>query len=233
MWRPERVPSITLPVDLAAQRAQIASATEPLGLRLTPRMLDQLQAYLALLQRWNATYNLTALRDPAQMLTHHLFDCLAVVPALRRWASERSDATIAPSLLDVGSGGGLPGAVIAIVEPSWAVTCIDAVGKKTAFVRQVAAELALPNLHATHSRVEQLTGRFDLVTSRAFATLAEFAELTQALLAVDGVWVAMKAKLSVDERTAVPENVDLFHVEQLRIPGLDAERCLVWMRPRG
>jgi len=212
-----------LPPETAAT---IRSAASALGIALEPRALERLLAYLALLQRWNATYNLTAVRDPAQMLTQHMADCMAVVPPLQRQLRE-ADA----SVLDVGSGGGLPGVVVAALCPRLAVTCVDTVGKKAAFVRQVAAELQLPNLRSEHARVEQLGGCFDVVVSRAFATLAEFCRLTRARLADSGVWMAMKGKLPHDEIATLPPSIEVFHVEPLVVPGLDAERCVVWMRP--
>ncbi|WP_374564911.1 16S rRNA (guanine(527)-N(7))-methyltransferase RsmG [Ideonella sp.] len=135
-------------------------------------------------------------------------------------------------MLDVGSGAGLPGVVLAICEPGWQVTCVDAVAKKVSFIRQVAAELGLPNLQASHQRVEAMAGeRFGLITSRAFATLADFVNLTRERLASGGRWAAMKAHLAADEREGVPADVELFHVEPLTVPGLDAARCLVWLRP--
>lgn len=213
-------------MPLPEPAAAIRSAAGSLDIALDPLALDRLLGYLALLQRWNATYNLTAVRDPAQMLTQHLADCMAAVPPLRRQLGE-AGATV----LDVGSGGGLPGVVIAALEPQIAVTCVDTVGKKAAFVRQVAAELELPNLRSEHARVEQLDGRFDLVTSRAFATLGEFCRLTRTRLGDRGVWMAMKGKLPHDEINALPPSVEVFHVEPLTVPGLDAERCVVWMRP--
>lgn len=187
------------------------------------------EAYLGLLAKWNAAYNLTSVRDPAQMRIQHLADCLAVVEPLRRQLGAGAPARI----LDVGSGGGLPGVVLAIAEPAWDVTCIDAVGKKAAFVRQVAGELALPNLHAEHARVEALEAEpFDVITSRAFGSLADFVRWTRPLLAAGGVWMAMKGRRPDDEIAALPSDVEVFHVEPLAVPGLDAERCLVWMRPR-
>jgi 16S rRNA (guanine527-N7)-methyltransferase len=133
----------------------------------------------------------------------------------------------------VGSGGGLPGAVIAVLNPAIDVTCVDTVGKKAAFVQQVAASLRLRNLHSQHARVEQMkAAAFDVVTSRAFASLTDFVALTRQHLAPAGVWLAMKGKDPVDERAALPVDIDVFHVEQLTVPGLDAERCLVWMRPK-
>jgi 16S rRNA (guanine527-N7)-methyltransferase len=182
--------------------------------------------YLDLLQRWNATYNLTAVRDRAAMLTQHLADCLALIePLLRRGITGR--------VLDVGSGGGLPGVVLAIMLPALDVTCVDTVGKKAAFVRQVAGALALPQLHAVHARVEALGAPgFDLITARAFASLADFVSLTRRHLAPGGVWMAMKGKIPTDEMAALTADVEVFHVEPLAVPGLDAERCLVWMRPK-
>jgi 16S rRNA (guanine527-N7)-methyltransferase len=208
--------------------AAIADVCAALGLVPSGAQLEQLAAYLALLQRWNTTYNLTAVRDPAQMLTHHLADCLAVVGPL----DEQLGDTPA-RVLDVGSGGGLPGAVLAIMRPSLDLTCVDTVGKKAAFIRQVGAELKLPNLHAEHARVEAMGGPgFDVVTSRAFASLADFTRLTRDRLGEGGVWMAMKGKTPTEELSALPVSTEVFHVERLTVPGLDAERCLVWMRPR-
>jgi 16S rRNA (guanine527-N7)-methyltransferase len=187
-----------------------------------------LEVYLGLLAKWNAAYNLTAVRDPAQMRVQHLADCLAVVGPLRRHLGTRP-----ARILDVGSGGGLPGVVLALSDPAWDVTCVDTVGKKAAFVRQVAGELALPNLHAEHARVEALKSPpLDLITSRAFASLPDFVRLTQPLLAGSGVWMAMKGKRPDDEIAALPADIDVFHVEPIDVPGLDAERHLIWMRPR-
>jgi 16S rRNA (guanine527-N7)-methyltransferase len=206
--------------------ASIAATCAELGLDAGPAQLAALDAYLALLQRWNATYNLTAVRDPAAMLTQHLADCLAVVEPLRQRCPRGR-------VLDVGSGGGLPGVVLAIMLPALDVTCVDTVGKKVAFIRQAGATLALPNLHAEHARVEALQRpAFDLITSRAFAALADFVSLTAPLLAPGGVWMAMKGKPPIDEISALPETVEMFHVEPLQVPGLDAERCLVWLRRR-
>lgn len=215
---------------MAPLRERIAAAAQKLGVALDERMLDRLLAYLGLLQRWNRVYNLTAVRDPEEMLTHHLFDCLAVLPALWRHAAGR-----ALRVLDVGSGGGLPGAVLAIVEAQWHISCIDAVAKKASFIRQVAGELALPNLQALHGRVEQLAGApgFDLIVSRAFASLADFTQWTRGALAEGGVWAAMKGRAPDDEVAALPSDVAVFHVEPLYVPGLKAQRCLVWLRRHG
>ncbi len=208
--------------------ADIAALAAELGVALGAAQQDQLLRYLQLLQRWNATYNLTAVREPAAMFTQHLADCLAVVPCLTRQAAAGG------RLLDVGSGGGLPGVVIACALPAWDVTTVDAVAKKAAFVRQVAGTLALPNLHAAHARVEKLRSEtFQLITSRAFASLVDFVALTRMHLAPGGVWMGMKGRVPDDEIASLPADIEVFHVEQLAVPGLDAQRCLVWMRPKG
>ena len=198
----------------------------PLGLAITAEQRAMLVLFLDLLERWNATYNLTSVRERDAMRTQHLADCLAVVAPLQRYAATGR-------LLDAGSGGGLPGVVIAALLPAWQVTCVDAVGKKMAFVRQVAGALPLANLRAEHCRIEFLKAPcFDVVTSRAFASLGDFTALTRQHLAPGGVWLAMKGRVPEDEIAALPPEVEVFHVEQLAVPGLEAQRCLVWMRPR-
>jgi 16S rRNA (guanine527-N7)-methyltransferase len=208
-------------------REDLCGAAAQLGLSLEPAVADQLLAYLALLQRWNKVYNLSALRDPAEMLTHHLLDCLALVPALQRHAEGRP-----LRILDVGSGGGLPGVVLAIMQPRWSVTCVDAVAKKASFVRQVAGDLALVNLRAVHARVEDMpaSAQFDLIVSRAFASLADFTTWTRQRLTPGGVWLAMKGLVPDDEVSALGTDVSVFHVEPLQVPGLKAQRCLVWLK---
>ncbi len=211
-------------------RVALLLGAQVLGLELPEAQADQLLNYLALLQRWNKTYNLSAVRGPAEMLTHHLLDSLAVIGPLRRYAEGR-----ALRLLDVGSGGGLPGVVIAVTCSNVHVTCVDAVGKKAAFVRQAALSLALPNLLGLHARVENLPAAvgapFDVLCSRAFASLADFTAWSRASRKPEGVWMAMKGKHPAQEIAALPADVEVFHVEQLAVPGLDAERCLIWMRP--
>lgn len=217
----------------ADRQATLLAAAQTLALPLDAAQADLLLAYLDLLQRWNKVYNLTALRDPAEMLGHHLVDCMAVLPPLQRWLAEARPAS--RHLLDVGSGGGLPGVVLAALQPASQVDCVDTVVKKVSFIRQVAAELRLSNLQGLHSRVEMLQpppGGYAVITSRAFASLADFTALTRHLLAEGGVWMAMKGKLPAEEQAALPADVEVFHVEQLQVPGLDAQRCLVWMRPR-
>ena len=215
-----------MPLD--EMKPALAGAATELGLALTDIQLDRLLAYLAMIQKWNKVYNLTAVRDPLAMLTQHLVDSLSLIPALRRHADGQP-----LRLMDVGSGGGLPGVVVAICEPGIDVTCVDAVAKKASFVKQVAAELRLPNLHGEHSRVEQLKAPpFDLITSRAFASLLDFTTLTRQHLKPGAIWLAMKGQHPADELAALPANVDVFHVEQLAVPGLDAQRCLIWLKPR-
>lgn len=204
-----------------------AASAAQLGLTLDERACGRLTRYLDLLERWNRAYNLTAVRDRPSMRVQHVLDCLAVIAPLRR---QRPGGG---RLLDVGSGGGLPGAVIAITAPEFDVTCIDAVGKKAAFVQQAAGSLELPNLRGVHGRVESgLAGEYHVITSRAFASLADFVVATRERLAPGGCWAAMKGREPADEIAAVPADVEVFHVEHLEVPGLFAERCLVWMRPK-
>ena len=213
----------------AADRAErLRQGAAALGLALDEAAQTRLLAYLDLLAKWNRVYNLTALRDPAQMLTHHLLDSLAVVAPLSRHTQGRP-----ARLLDVGSGGGLPGVVIAICCPEIAVTCVDAVAKKAAFVQQAAGALSLDNLAGRHARVETLHEPFDIIASRAFASLADFISWSRGALAEQGVWLAMKGKRPDDEIAALSAGAAVFHVEPLQVPGLDAERCLVWLRPTG
>jgi 16S rRNA (guanine527-N7)-methyltransferase len=211
----------------------MSSALEPglrkglaeLGLALDDGQVDKLLQYVDLILKWNKVYNLTSVRDPAQMLTHHLLDSLAVVPPLLRQTQGR-----AVRLLDVGSGAGLPGVAIAICCPQIRVDCVDTVAKKAAFVQQVAVSLQLPGLRGLHARVENLGEAYDIVASRAFASLADFVSWSAGALAPEGVWMAMKGKLPTAEIDQLPPEAAVFHVEQLKVPGLDAERCLIWLR---
>lgn len=201
-----------------------------LGLALDAGQQTALLAYLDWLARWNRVYNLTAVRDPREMLTHHLLDSLAVVAPLRRQLAAMAPSQGVPRVLDVGSGGGLPGVVLAIACPDVRVSCVDTVAKKALFVQQVAAALRLPNVRGVHARVERLTETFDVMTSRAFASLADFVRWSGAALAPQGVWMAMKGKVPHEEMAALPPGVSVFHVEPLTVPGLEAQRCIVWMR---
>lgn len=213
----------------AVLRERLLAGAQALGVALSEAQAAQLLDYLALLQKWNRVYNLTAVRDPQEMLTQHLLDSLAAVPPLQRWLAGGGRAQ--PRLLDVGSGGGLPGVVFAVCCPALDVSCVDAVGKKAAFVQQAALALKLPNLHGLHARVETLATPFDVVSCRAFAALADFTAWSRGALAPDGVWLAMKGKHPSEELAALPAGVQVFHVEPLQVPGLTAERCIVWMRP--
>ena len=214
--------------DTRELHIQLATAAQQLGLALSDAQLEQLLAYLGLIQKWNKVYNLTAVREPRAMLTQHLVDSLSLLPPLLRHAGGTP-----LRLMDVGSGGGLPGVVVAICAPQIDVTCVDAVAKKASFIKQVAAELGLKNLHGEHSRVEELAvPPFDLITSRAFASLLDFTSLTRQHLKNGGIWLAMKGQHPADELAALPADLDVFHVEQLQVPGLDAQRCLVWIKTR-
>ena len=210
------------------KESRLQGIVRQLGCSLSVGQSQQLLGYLALIERWNKVYNLTAVRDPDEMLTLHLIDSLAVLPPLRRWLD--AQAVRPARLLDVGSGAGLPGVVLAICCPELSVTCVDTVGKKAAFIQQVAATLKLPNVRGLHARVESLPQGYDVVCSRAFASLIDFVTWSAAALSPEGVWLAMKGKDPVEEMAVLPENIDVFHVEQLAVPGLQADRCLVWMR---
>ena len=200
-----------------------------LSLQLNAEQIAKLRAYLALIQKWNKVYNLTAVRDPNEMVTHHLLDSLAAIGPLNRHLAQAGLGSSA-SLLDVGSGAGLPGVVMAICCPTVKVTCVDTVAKKATFIKQVALELKLPNLTGLHARVESINSPFDVICSRAFASLADFTQWSASALAPAGIWMAMKGKHPADELAALPAAVEVFHVEQLKVPGLHVERCVVWMR---
>lgn len=255
-------------MSAANLKPALEAGLRELGLSLSDAQIDQLLAYQDLIAKWNKVYNLTAVRDPQEMLTHHLLDSLAAIPPLLRqigaqpgfaagppqgetapglgedqgpsqsWGSDPQSggAGGAPiRLLDVGSGGGLPGVVIAITCPQIEVHCVDTVLKKATFIQQVAASLKLPNLRGIHARVESLKaeegGGYDVVCSRAFASLVDFTTWSRSALKPGALWMAMKGKHPSDELAALPADVSVFHVEQLAVPGLEAERCIVWLRP--
>jgi 16S rRNA (guanine527-N7)-methyltransferase len=196
-----------------------------LGVELTEHQHEQLLDYVALLAKWNAVYNLTAIRDPRQMLIQHILDSLSIVPRL----PTRADATV----LDVGSGGGLPGIVLAIVRPDWQVTLNDIVQKKSAFQSQAKAELGLTNLSVVTGRVESLRPgmevpkKFDLIVSRAFADLADFVTLARHLVAEGGAIWAMKGVHPEDEIERLPAGTKALNTIRLSVPMLDAERHLI------
>lgn len=200
-------------------RAALDAGLASLGVDLTVPARDALLAFRDLLLKWNRTYNLTAIRDPEQALAHHILDSLAILP----WVGEEP-------LLDVGSGGGLPGIPLAIARPALAVTLIDAVDKKASFQRQAAIELGLGNVAALHGRVEALSGSFAQIVSRAFSDLAAFVGVTRHLLAPGGRWLAMKGLHPVAEMAALPSGVVVDAVHPLTVPGLDAERHLIVLK---
>lgn len=207
--------------------ASLRDGLKALSMDLSDAQVGGLLDYLALIQKWNKVYNLTAVREPAEMLTHHLLDSLtAVAPLLRHTRGQSL------RVLDVGSGGGMPGVVLAICMPELDVTCVDAVAKKTAFVQQVAASLRLRNLRGLHARVESLTGFYEVICCRAFASLPDFVTWSRAALSEDGVWMAMKGKHPQSEIDALPSDIKVFHTEPLTVPGMDAERCMIWLKPK-
>jgi 16S rRNA (guanine527-N7)-methyltransferase len=208
----------------------LAKGLDALSLSLTAEQRHKLMAYQELIHKWNRVYNLTAVRDPQEMLTHHLLDSLAVILPLQRQLTElpKKDTY---RLLDVGSGAGLPGVIIAIACPSIDVTCVDTVAKKATFIQQVALTLKLPNLHGLHARVESIqTHDFDVISSRAFSSLQDFTTWSHNALAPQGIWMAMKGKHPEQELQVLSSRVKVFHVEQLTVPGLVADRCILWMR---
>lgn len=224
-----------MPAPNLNHREVLVQALPTLGLALDDTQVTALLDYLALIQKWTKVYNLTAVRDPDEMLTHHLLDSLAVIVPLQKQLAVLVGQGVVgdkPRLLDVGSGAGLPGIVIAICCPHITVHCVDTVAKKAAFIQQVAVTLKLPNLRGIHARVESLTEPYDVVSSRAFASLVDFTTWSEKALAGQGVWMGMKGKHPLDELAALPSSVEVFHVEQLDVPGLGAERCIIWMRKR-
>jgi 16S rRNA (guanine527-N7)-methyltransferase len=208
----------------------LRQGAQVLGVVLSPQQEQTLLDYVGWIAKWNRVYNLTAVRDPHDMLVQHILDSLTVLPALRRHQTQAKLHSI--KVLDVGAGAGLPGVVLAIACPDVKVACVDTVAKKALFIEQVAAALRLPNLRGIHARVENLQEAYDVVTSRAFASLADFTQWSANSLAPHGVWMAMKGKHPEAELAELPGKVEVFHVEPLNVPGLDAERCLIWLRPK-
>ncbi|MFY4695707.1 16S rRNA (guanine(527)-N(7))-methyltransferase RsmG [Burkholderia glumae] len=209
-----------------ALHALLADGLDSLGLTLDETQVAKLLDYVALLGKWNAVYNLTSIRDPRQMLIQHILDSLSIVPHLR-------SLDAATRALDVGSGGGLPGIVLAIVFPGWQVTLNDIVHKKSAFQTQAKAELKLANLSVVTGRVETLRpghevpGQFDVIVSRAFADLADFVSLARHLVAPGGAIWAMKGVRPDDEIARLPEGAQVRRTIRLAVPALDAERHLI------
>ena len=200
---------------------QLQSGIQALGLDLSAEQQTQLLAYTDLLKKWNKTYNLTALRDEAQMVSHHLLDSLTLLPYLQG----------AHTMLDVGSGGGQPGIPTAICRPDLNIALLDANTKKTAFLQQAVIELGLANVRVVSGRVEAVQDfQADIITSRAFAELADFVNWTAHLLKDGGRWVAMKGVYPEEEIAKLPDTVAVERVEALQVPGLDAERHMVVLK---
>lgn len=202
--------------------SQLKAGVAALGLALPAGAETTLLAYLALLDKWNRVYNLTAVRDAERMVSHHLLDSLAAVPYYKGEA-----------VLDVGSGGGLPGIPLAIARPELRVTLIDSIAKKTAFLLQAKAELGLGNVQVITSRVEDFRpdAQFDVITSRAFSDLKEFVTLTRHLLKPGGCWLAMKGLLPHEEIATLPGWVKVSANHELAVPGLEASRHMIVLEP--
>jgi len=211
--------------DRTALQGMLAEGARALQLALDERQLAQLLDYLALLAKWNAVYNLTAVREPSQMVTQHLLDSLAIVPAF----------SAAENVLDVGAGGGLPGMVLAVARPHMKVSLIDTVHKKTAFLTQAKAELELANVTVHTGRVEQLqvSQQFDVITSRAFADLSDFINWSSHLLQPKGRFIAMKGVLPEEEIARLPAGWKVSAIRPLQVPGLNAERHLIFIEREG
>jgi 16S rRNA (guanine527-N7)-methyltransferase len=211
--------------DRAALAQVLAEGIAEMQLEVSAAQQEKLMDYLGLMFKWNSVYNLTSLRDPMQMVTHHLLDSLAAVPAF----------AAARNVLDVGSGGGLPGIVLAIVRPDMQVSMIDTVHKKTAFLTQVKAQLGLSNVAVYTMRVEQLQKgegeQFDVITSRAFADLSDFVNWSSHLLAQGGRYIALKGTAPKDEQERLPRDWRVSGVQALQVPRLGAERHLVFIEP--
>jgi len=206
---------------------RLVSGAQQLGLAIDEVQASQLLAYLACLDRWNRVHNLSAQAPPSHFMVQHVFDSMTLVGPLTRHAKGKP-----LRVLDAGSGAGFPAVVVAALRPGWVVAAVDAVAKKVAFVRQAAAEAGIANLSAHHARLEQLQplDGFDVVVSRAFASLDKLIASTGHLLAHNGVWVAMKGRVPSDEFARLKEGVKVFHVEPVTVPELNVERNLIWMR---
>ena len=208
--------------DRVAVAPVLADGVKALALDLDEKQHERLLDYLALLFKWNSVYNLTSVRDPLQMVTHHLLDSLAAVPSFAG----------AADVLDVGAGGGLPGIVLAIARPAMRVSLIDTVHKKTAFLKQVKAELELTNVTVYTDKVQQLRVEqpFDVITSRAFADLSDFVNWSGHLLAEGGQFIALKGVAPPDEQQRLPAEWTVSRLQALQVPGLNAERHLVFIK---
>jgi 16S rRNA (guanine527-N7)-methyltransferase len=207
--------------------ARLRDGVRQLGLSIDGVQVNQMLTYLELLNRWNGVHSLSAWRSPSDLLLHHALDSMTLVGPLRRYAGDRS-----LRILDAGSGPGFPAAVLAIMCPAWSVTAVDAVAKKIAFVRQAATESGVLNLVGLHARFQEVSkaNPFDVVVSRALGSLGTLASQTRHMLAPGGVWIAQKGRPPEQEISELAQDFQVFHVEHVTVPGLDAQRCLVWMK---
>jgi 16S rRNA (guanine527-N7)-methyltransferase len=214
-------------------RSALEAGVAALGLELAPAPMAQLLDYVALLEKWNRTYNLTAIREPARMVTHHVLDALAILRELDDPAANAHSAHGGVRVLDVGSGGGVPGIPLAIVRPAWQVTLLDSNRKKTTFLTQAAIELRLSNVDVATARVEAFrpAERYDVIVSRAFAELADFVAGAVPHLRAGGVLAAMKGVHPDEELAALPASAEVVATPRVDVPGLDATRHLILMRP--
>lgn len=202
--------------DIERLRQRLVAGVAALRIELPEAAIERLLAYVQILARWNATYNLSAVRDIDEMVTRHLLDSLAALPYVR-----------GETLIDLGSGGGLPGIPFAIAAPGRAVTLVDSNGKKTRFLRAAVRELKLDNVRVLESRVEAVEGTYHCVTARAFASLADMLGWGARLLAPDGIWLALKGRFPDEELAGIPAGFEVDRIEPLHVPGLDAERHVV------
>ena len=200
-------------------KTSLSAGLAELGIDLSANQQNKLLAFRDLLLKWNKTYNLTALRDPEQAISHHLLDSLAILPHIGNGP-----------LLDVGSGGGLPGIPLAIARPELSVSMVDTVQKKATFLQQAAIQLGLKNVTTHHARVETMAGQYAQISSRAFAEIGLFISLTRHLLAPGGRWLAMKGVRPDDEIAALPADILVDQIIPLHVPGLDAERHLIILK---
>ena len=204
-------------------KEQLKNGLATMNIDLTTTQQLLLLEYVSLLKKWNSTYNLTALRDENQMISHHILDSLTLLPYVQN----------AHSMMDVGSGGGMPGIPTAICRPDLFITLLDSNTKKTTFLQQAVIELGLKNVTVASGRVETMYDKkVDVVTSRAFAELHDFVALTKHLLNDHGYWAAMKGVYPYEELENLPKNIEVYQIDKLFVPTLDAERHMVVMRPK-
>lgn len=205
----------------APLRQRLVAGLDALSLNLADPVIDSQLDYLELLTRWNASYNLTAVRDPMEMVTRHLLDSLAVLPYLS-----------GASLADLGTGAGIPGIPLALARRDLEITLVDSNGKKARFLREAVRQLKFDKVHVVEGRVETVHGPFDCITARAFASLADMLGWGSHLLAAKGRWLALKGKFPQDELDMLPDGFALAEVHELKVPGLDAERHLLVLERR-